>query len=212
MSLENILTACPLVPVVVIRDAQQAVPLAHALLAGGIRTIEITLRSDAALEAIALVTQEVPEIIVGAGTITRPEHITQAMQAGAQFLVSPGLTEALAHEAQQSTAPLLPGVATASEIMQAEAWGFSLLKLFPAEQSGGPGALKHYASVFPGIRFCPTGGVSVGTLRDYLACKNVICVGGSWLTPADAVAAQHWEQITHIARNSLEQCKLPQAA
>ncbi len=208
MDLRAILASCPLVPVVVIQNPDDAVPLAHALLAGGIKTIEITLRSEAALAAIQNVARDVPDIIVGAGTVTHPAHIAQAMNAGAQFLVSPGLTPGLAEEARKQNATLLPGAATASEIMQAQEWGFDTLKLFPAEQSGGPAALKHYAAVFPGVRFCPTGGVSINNLAEYLACKNVICVGGSWLTPADAVSAQHWEQVTHIAQNSLAKCTL----
>lgn len=203
MSLESILKACPLVPVVVVNDADEAVPLANALLEGGIKTIEITLRSDAALAAIEKVAKEVPGIITGAGTVTRPEQVKQAMDAGSQFLVSPGLTQTLADEANKQNAPLLPGVGTASEVMQAQEWGFNLLKLFPAEQSGGPGTLKHFSAVFPAVRFCPTGGVGMKNIADYLACKNVICVGGSWLTPADAVAAKDWGKITQIAKDSL---------
>lgn len=207
MSLESILSACPLVPVVVIGNPDDAVPLAKALLDGGIKTIEITLRSDAALAAIEKVAKDVPEIITGAGTITKPAQIKQAMDAGSKFLVSPGLTPALAEEAGKQNAPLLPGVGTASEVMQAQEWGFNILKLFPAEQSGGPGTLKHFSSVFPGARFCPTGGVSMKNLAEYLAVKNVICVGGSWLTPADVVAAKDWAIITRIAQESLAKCR-----
>jgi len=206
MSLESILSACPLVPVVVIGNPHDAVPLAKALLEGGIKTIEITLRSDAALAAIEKVAKEVPDIITGAGTITKPAQIKQAMDAGSKFLVSPGLTPAIAEEAAKQNAPLLPGVGTASEVMQAQEWGFNTLKLFPAEQSGGPGTLKHFSAVFPTARFCPTGGVSMKNLADYLALKNVICVGGSWLTPADVVAAKDWGIITRIAQESLAKC------
>lgn len=212
MSLESVLKSCPLVPVVVINTPSDAVPLAEALLAGGIKTIEITLRSATALQAIELVSKQVPGIITGAGTITKPEHVRQALDAGSKFLVSPGLTAAIAEEANKQKAPLLPGVATASEVMQAQAWGFDILKLFPAEQSGGAGKLKHFASVFPTAQFCPTGGVSMGNLAEYLACKNVICVGGSWLTPADAIAAKDWAKITQIARDSLAKCETKQAA
>ncbi len=212
MSLDTILKLCPLVPVVVIQSEQDAVPLAEALLAGGIKTIEITLRSDAGLKAIEKVASQVPGIVTGAGTITKPAQLKQAQDAGAKFIVSPGLTAALAKEAQKLKAPLLPGVATASEVMQAQDWGIDLLKLFPAEQSGGTGKLKHFASVFPTARFCPTGGVSMANLAEYLAQKNVICVGGSWLTPAEVIAAKDWGKITQIARDSLAKCEPRKAA
>lgn len=212
MSLDTILKLCPLVPVVVIQSAEDAVPLAEALLAGGIKTIEITLRSDAGLKAIEKVAKTVPGIITGAGTVTKPTHLQQALDAGSQFIVSPGLTAALAEAAQKLNAPLLPGVGTASEVMQAQDWGFDLLKLFPAEQSGGTGKLKHFASVFPTARFCPTGGVSMNNLADYLAQKNVICVGGSWLTPTEAISAKDWGKITQIARDSLSKCTEKKAA
>ncbi len=204
MSLDSILSSCPLVPVVVIEKSEDAIPLAEALLAGGIKTIEITLRSEAALAAIEAVARYVPDIVPGAGTLTKPEHVARAMNAGAQFLVSPGLTPALAEEANNLSAPLLPGVATASEVMQAQDVGFDLLKLFPAEQSGGAAKLKHFAAVFPDARFCPTGGVSMSNCGEYLAQKNVICVGGSWLTPKDTVATKDWAKITQIAKESLE--------
>lgn len=203
MSPEELLKSRPLIPVAVVHAPEDAVKLAEALLSGGIGVLEITLRSAAALEAIELVSKRVPGIIVGAGTVTAPEHIRQAQEAGAQFLVSPGLTPAVAEEARKRKAPLLPGVATASEVMRAQERGFHLLKFFPAEPSGGIGTLAHFASVFPAVRFCPTGGVRLENCAEYLACGNVLCVGGSWLTPAEIVTAKDWTRITRIARDTL---------
>lgn len=192
----------PVIPVIVIESVESAVPLARALVAGGVKVLEVTLRTPAALAAIERMIAEVPEAIVGAGTVTNPEQLAQVEKLGVRFAVSPGLTPALAVAAQSSRVPLLPGVATASEIMRAMDVGFYHLKLFPAEQVGGMGALKAYASVFPRVAFCPTGGVSAESASSYLKLPNVLCVGGSWLAPADKVEAGDWTTIETLARSA----------
>lgn len=196
MTLEHMLGVSPVMPVVTIADAATAPALAHALLAGGIGAIEITLRTPAALEAIRRVAGEVPQMALGAGTILSVNDAFAATEAGAHFLVSPGLTPALAHAARDCPAPLLPGVATASEAMAARETGFRLLKLFPAEPAGGCALLRSLAGPLPDLRFCPTGGISVESAPAYLALANVICVGGSWIAPDAAIAAGDWVGIT----------------
>jgi 2-dehydro-3-deoxyphosphogluconate aldolase / (4S)-4-hydroxy-2-oxoglutarate aldolase len=200
MTLEHMLGLSPVMPVVTIADAASARLLARALLAGGIGAIEITLRTPAALEAIRRVAGEVPQMALGAGTILTEQDAFAAAEAGAHFLVSPGLTPALAKAARDCPAPLLPGVATASEAMAAREFGFRLLKLFPAEAAGGRALLKSLAGPLPDLRFCPTGGISLETAPDYLALGNVICVGGSWIAPDAAIAAGDWAGITARAR------------
>ena len=200
MILEQMLALSPVMPVVTIADAASAPLLARALLAGGIGAIEITLRTPAALEAIRRVAGEVPQMALGAGTILSVADAFAAADAGAHFLVSPGLTPALAQAARDCPAPLLPGVATASEAMAAREFGFRLLKLFPAEAAGGRALLKSLAGPLPDLRFCPTGGISLETAPDYLALGNVICVGGSWIAPDAAIAAGDWAGITARAR------------
>jgi 2-dehydro-3-deoxyphosphogluconate aldolase/(4S)-4-hydroxy-2-oxoglutarate aldolase len=190
----------PVIPVVVIDDVAQAVPLARALIAGGVRVLEITLRTPAALAAVAAISQSVDAAIVGVGTLTRIEDPARAIGAGARFGVSPGLTPALAEAARASGLPLLPGVMTPSEVIAARAAGFYALKLFPAQQSGGIGMLKALHGPFPDVTFCPTGGVTATTAADFLAVPNVGCVGGSWLTPPDAMRAGDWGKITALAR------------
>ena len=201
-SLTIILESCPVVPVVTLHEADDVLPLADALLAGGIKTIEITLRTEAGLPAIEALAKSNSDIVTGAGTVTSPALLKSAMDAGAGFLVSPGLTPAIAEAATQHNAPLLPGVATASEAMRAMEWGFQTLKFFPAEQSGGVGMLKNFAAVFPKLRFCPTGGISLNNKDSYLALPNVICVGGSWLTPGNLITDKNWQEITNIATQS----------
>ncbi|HPE72827.1 MAG TPA: bifunctional 4-hydroxy-2-oxoglutarate aldolase/2-dehydro-3-deoxy-phosphogluconate aldolase [Candidatus Competibacter sp.] len=201
----NILEAMrvgPVIPVLVIEDLAQAVPLAQALVAGGVRVLEVTLRTPVALAAIRAIAREVPEVIVGVGTLTRPEDFTEARDAGARFGVSPGLTPALIEAAKESGLPLLPGVITPSEVMTARAAGFHQLKLFPAQPAGGIDMLKALAGPFPDVIFCPTGGISAETAPDYLALPNVGCVGGSWLTPKTALAAEDWSVITALARQA----------
>ena len=192
----------PVIPVIVIEELSHAVPLAKALVAGGVRVLEVTLRTPVGLAAISAIAREVEGAIVGVGTITRPEDFKQSLDAGARFGVSPGLTPALIEAAHASGLPLLPGVMTPSEVIAARSAGFSQLKLFPAQQAGGLGMLKALGSVFPDVTFCPTGGLSVESAPEFLALPNVACVGGSWLTPQDAIKAGDWGKITALARTA----------
>ncbi|MDC7702992.1 bifunctional 4-hydroxy-2-oxoglutarate aldolase/2-dehydro-3-deoxy-phosphogluconate aldolase [Vogesella indigofera] len=192
----------PVMPVIVVNDAAVAVDLARALVAGGIRTLEITLRTKAALAAMRRIRDEVPDAIVGAGTVRTRAHLEAALDAGAQFGISPGLTPELAAAARASGVPFIPGVATPSEAMHAQDEGFNILKLFPAEAVGGIKLLKALAGPLPELRFCPTGGIDINSAPNYLALPNVLCVGGSWLTPDDAIAAQDWARITALAREA----------
>lgn len=194
-----ILEGQPVIPVLKITNAADAVPLARALAKGGLPAIEITLRTPAALDAIRAAGDAVPEAIVGAGTILDAGQFDAAERAGARFVVSPGLTAQLAQAASRSETPLLPGAATPSEIMAAAEAGYSLLKFFPAEQAGGAAWLKALASPFAGVRFCPTGGIGPQNAADYLSLGNVVCVGGSWIAPEALVAAGKWDEITALA-------------
>jgi 2-dehydro-3-deoxyphosphogluconate aldolase/(4S)-4-hydroxy-2-oxoglutarate aldolase len=202
MNVEQILRAGPVMPVIVIEEAACAVPLARALLAGGVRVLEVTLRTPAALDAIRAIAMEVPEAIVGAGTILDPKDLQQARAAGARFGVSPGATTALLQAARDAGWPFLPGVATASEAMTALAQGYTALKFFPAAAAGGTAMLKALAGPLPQLRFCPTGGITPATASSYLALANVACVGGSWLTPPEAMLGGDWAAITGLARQA----------
>ncbi|NPC44058.1 bifunctional 4-hydroxy-2-oxoglutarate aldolase/2-dehydro-3-deoxy-phosphogluconate aldolase [Nocardioides sp. zg-1230] len=199
---DSLLALVPVVPVVVLDDLDHAVPVARALVAGGLPVIELTLRTPVALDAIAAIAAEVPDILVGAGTITSPELVSRAVDAGAQFLVSPGTTPGLLREMAGSGVPFLPGTATVSEAMTVLEAGFSEMKFFPAEASGGATYLRSLASPLPAARFCPTGGITAATAPSYLALPNVGCVGGSWLTPADALAAGDWDRVATLAREA----------
>ncbi|GAA1216819.1 bifunctional 4-hydroxy-2-oxoglutarate aldolase/2-dehydro-3-deoxy-phosphogluconate aldolase [Prauserella alba] len=196
----ELLDLSPVMPVVVLDEAEVAPDVARALLAGGIRTIELTLRTPAALAAIEKVASQVPDIVVGAGTVTTPRQAADAADAGAAFLVTPGTTESLLDAVTATGLPFLPGAATVSEAMRLTERGLDTLKFFPAAASGGPAALKAFAGPLPQLTFCPTGGVSVANAPDYLALSNVGCVGGSWLTPGDAVAARDFERIEALAK------------
>lgn len=189
----------PVVPVLIVEDAKTAVPLARALVAGGLKAIEITLRTDAALEAVRLVAQEVEGAVVGAGTILNAAHYAAAVDAGSQFIVSPGTTQELLDVARQSDIPLLPGAATASEVMALREEGYKVLKFFPAEQAGGAAYLKALSSPLAGTLFCPTGGISLKNAMDYLSLPNVVCVGGSWVAPKELVTSGDWAGITKLA-------------
>ena len=189
----------PVVPVLIIDDAKSAVPLARALVAGGLKAIEITLRTPAALEAIRAVADEVEGAVAGAGTILDAKQYEEAVKAGSQFIVSPGTTRDLIKAAADSDVPLLPGAATASEVMSLRAEGYTVLKFFPAEQAGGAAYLKSLSSPLAGVSFCPTGGISLKNAMDYLSLPNVVCVGGSWVAPKDLVAAGDWAGITKLA-------------
>ncbi|GAA1790448.1 bifunctional 4-hydroxy-2-oxoglutarate aldolase/2-dehydro-3-deoxy-phosphogluconate aldolase [Planosporangium flavigriseum] len=199
----DLLTLSPVIPVVVLDDADRAVPLAQALLAGGIPIIEITLRTPAALAAISAIAEHVPDMVVGAGTVTSPVHVEKAIAAGSRFLVSPGTTETLLDAMAGSGVPYLPGVATVSEALRVLERGQQEMKLFPAEASGGRAFLQSLASPLPDARFCPTGGITPDTAPLYRALPNVGCVGGSWLTPAKLIAAADWAQITQLATDAL---------
>jgi 2-dehydro-3-deoxyphosphogluconate aldolase/(4S)-4-hydroxy-2-oxoglutarate aldolase len=199
MSLLNIMRSARVIPVIAIDDPEHAVPLARALVAGGICVLEVTLRTAHGLAAIRAMA-DVPGAIVGVGTLTQASEFASARDAGAVFGVSPGLTPALIEAARKSGLPLLPGVMTPSEVLAAREAGFRELKLFPAVPAGGVGMLNAIAGPLPDVTFCPTGGISIDTAAQFLACKNVACVGGSWLTPKDALAAGDWDRITALAR------------
>jgi len=203
MNVLELMRIGPVIPVIVIDHIEHAVPLARALVAGGVRVLEVTLRTPVALQAIRAIASEVAGAIVGVGTITRALDFARSIEAGAVFGVSPGLTPELIAGARDSGLPLLPGVMTPSDVIAARAAGFSEMKLFPAQQAGGIGMLKALGGPFPDVTFCPTGGVSAATAGDFLALPNVACVGGSWLTPPDAVAAGDWERITALAREAV---------
>lgn len=201
--IKSVLAASQLMPVITITHPDDAVPLCRALFAGGVRVMEITLRTEHGVEAIKQVREALPEAWVGAGTVTCVEQYRQAETAGAHFIVTPGVTEALLDFALTSEAPLLPGISTASELLLGYGLGYREFKFFPAEVAGGPPALKALGGPFPDAVFCPTGGIRRETAREYLALSNVQTVGGSWLTPADVVAAKDWARITEIAAASL---------
>ncbi|MBK9135816.1 MAG: bifunctional 4-hydroxy-2-oxoglutarate aldolase/2-dehydro-3-deoxy-phosphogluconate aldolase [Betaproteobacteria bacterium] len=190
----------PVVPVIVIERLEQAVPLAQALVAGGVKVLEVTLRTPVALAAIEAIARAVPAAIVGAGTLRSGSDARAAGDAGARFGVSPGYTQEVAEACRQAGLPLLPGVATASEVMAASADGFDFLKFFPASAAGGLPMLKALAGPFPDIAFCPTGGITAETAPQFLALPNVKVVGGTWLTPADALKAGDWARVTQLAR------------
>ncbi len=196
----SLLSRVPVVPVVVVDDPAHAVPVARALVAGGLPVIELTLRTPVALDAIRAIASEVPEILVGAGTIVTPGQAKEALDAGAQFLVSPGSTPSLLGAMADTGLPFLPGTATVSEVLAVLEAGYTELKFFPAEASGGAAFLKSIAAPVPAARFCPTGGITAATAPSYLALPNVGCVGGSWLTPADALASGDWGRVTELAR------------
>ncbi|BAW78431.1 bifunctional 4-hydroxy-2-oxoglutarate aldolase/2-dehydro-3-deoxy-phosphogluconate aldolase [Helicobacter pylori] len=199
----EVLQISPIVPVVVIEDIKDAVPLAQSLVEGGIQIIEVTLRSSCALEAIELIAKNVPKMRVGAGTILNPTQLEQAQNRGAEFLISPGLTIKLLEYAKKKDMPLIPGVSSSSEVMQALELGYNALKFFPAEYCGGVKLLNAFNGPFKGVKFCPTGGISADNMRSYLNLENVLCVGGSWLTPKNLIQNKEWDKITEICKRSL---------
>ncbi|MGV3572233.1 MAG: bifunctional 4-hydroxy-2-oxoglutarate aldolase/2-dehydro-3-deoxy-phosphogluconate aldolase [Ramlibacter sp.] len=196
----EVMQDAPVIPVIVLHDVAHAVPLARALLAGGIRMLEVTLRTPVALACIEAIAKDVPDAVVGAGTLRGAADAQAAAMAGARFAVSPGYTHALGRACHELQLPLLPGVATGSEILQAQEDGYTALKFFPAVPSGGVAMLKAWQGPFGDVTFCPTGGIGAGNAAEFLALANVACVGGSWLTPAEAVAKGDWETITRLAR------------
>jgi len=202
MNLKDVLRIGPVMPVIVIHKLEHAAPLAKALIAGGVRVFEVTLRTPVALEAVRAMREAAPEAIVGVGTVTSARDLEASLAAGAMFAVSPGLTPDLAEAARAPAVPLLPGVMTPSELMHARELGFDALKFFPAREAGGVGMLRAFAGPFPDVLFCPTGGISAETAGSYLALPNVACVGGSWLAPADLMERGEWETITRLAQEA----------
>jgi 2-dehydro-3-deoxyphosphogluconate aldolase/(4S)-4-hydroxy-2-oxoglutarate aldolase len=202
MKAEELVDLAPVVPVVVLDDADSAVPVARALAAGGLRVIEITLRTEAGMESIERIAAEVPDVIVGAGTVVTPEDAERAAGAGAAFLVSPGTTDRLRRAMTATGLPFLPGVSSPSEAMALLEHGITVMKFFPAEQSGGPSFLKALYGPLPQITFCPTSGITMENAPRYLALPNVACVGGSWLTPSGAVREGDWGRIENLAKQA----------
>lgn len=195
----DVMQDAPVIPVIVLQDRAHAVPLARALVAGGIRMLEITLRTPVALACIEAIAKEVPDAVVGAGTVRSAADAQAAAFAGARFAVSPGYTRSVGKACHDLGLALLPGVATGSEIMMAQEDGFTALKFFPALQAGGVPMLKAWHGPFNDVRFCPTGGITAANARDFLALPNVACVGGSWIAPADAMASGDWARVTRLA-------------
>ena len=202
MNIREIVGLAPVIPVLTITDLEHAVPLARALSAGGLKVLEITLRTPAALAAVEAMRKAVPDAVVGVGTLTRAVDFAAADRAGAQFGVTPGLTPDLAAASRGARFPLLPGVMTPTELIAARNAGFSVLKLFPAEQAGGLAMLRALGAPFPDVLFCPTGGITRATAPDYLALPNVVCVGGSWVAPGAMLAAGDWRGIEMLARDA----------
>jgi 2-dehydro-3-deoxyphosphogluconate aldolase/(4S)-4-hydroxy-2-oxoglutarate aldolase len=207
LNAESVLKLTPVMPVVVIEDAACAEPLGRALLAGGVKTVEITLRTPAALEAIGVLAKSLPELVVGAGTVLSEDDLDAAILAGAQYALSPGGARKLLKAARKAPIPFVPGAATASEIMRGLAMGFSCFKFFPAEPMGGVAAIKALGAPLPGARFCPTGAITAQRAPDYLKLDNVLCVGGSWVTPGDKIKAGDWGAITALARQAASLAK-----
>ncbi len=206
-SAEKILTTGPVVPVIVVNKLEHAVPMAKALVAGGVRVLEVTLRTPVAMDALRLMIKEVPEAIVGAGTVINTQQLQEVTEAGAQFVISPGVTESLLKAAVEGPVPLIPGISTVSELMTGMDYGLREFKFFPAEANGGVKALQAIGGPFPQVRFCPTGGISPANYRDYLALKSVLCIGGSWLVPNDALETGDGDRITRLAREAVEGAK-----
>ncbi len=200
----QVMQDAPVIPVIVLHEVAHAVPMARALVAGGIRMLEVTLRTPQALACMQAIAKEVPEAVVGAGTVRSAADAAAAAQAGAQFAVSPGYTRAVGQACRDQGLSLLPGVATGSEIMMAQEDGYTHLKFFPAMQAGGPAMLKAWAGPFFDVKFCPTGGVTPGNAAEFLGLPNVACVGGSWLVPADALAQGDWGRIEALSREAAQ--------
>ena len=203
MTSEEIFNQGPVVPVLVVKNVAYAVPLAKALIAGGIRVLEVTLRTESALEVIAKIAKEVPDAIIGAGTVTNREQLQQVTDAGAKFAISPGLTADLLAAGREGSIPLIPGISNISDLMKANDAGYDHLKFFPAEAAGGVKTLKSIGGPFPNVVFCPTGGIGPSNYKEYLALPNVRCCGGSWLAPEDAMANGDWDKITELATQAV---------
>tara|TARA_B110000211_G_scaffold26593_2_gene27093 strand:- start:61 stop:708 length:648 start_codon:yes stop_codon:yes gene_type:complete len=197
----------PIVPVLVIKDVKDALPIAEALLAADIKVLEVTLRTPAALEVISTIAKHLPEAVIGAGTVTNRELLQQSYDAGAKFAISPGLTKDLLQSGKEGNLALIPGISSISELMDGIDSGYDHLKFFPAEASGGVKALQSIGGPFPDIKFCPTGGININNIRDYLALSNVACCGGSWLVSDEIIQQANWQEITRLAKQALEHVK-----
>lgn len=206
-SAQDVFATSPVVPVLVIKKLEHAVPLAKALIAGGINILEVTLRTPVALEAIELIAKELPDAMIGAGTVTNAEQLQQVTDVGAKFAISPGMTAELLAAGQAGSIALIPGVSSTSDLMRARDAGYTHLKFFPAEAVGGVKAIKSIAGPFPDMVFCPTGGISLSNYHDYLALPNIHCVGGSWLAPDALMDAGDWDAITQLAKEAVEGAK-----
>lgn len=197
----------PIVPVLVINKVEDALPIAEALLAADVKVLEVTLRTPSALEVISVIAKELPEAIVGSGTVTNRQQLQQSVDAGAKFAISPGLTKDLLQAGNESEIALIPGISSISELMTANDLGYDHLKFFPAEANGGVNAIKAIGGPFPNIKFCPTGGINLNNVRDYLALPNVACCGGSWLVSNPIVESKDWGQITRLAQEAIAYVK-----
>jgi 2-dehydro-3-deoxyphosphogluconate aldolase/(4S)-4-hydroxy-2-oxoglutarate aldolase len=197
----------PIVPVLVIKDVKDALPIAEALLAADIKVLEVTLRTPAALEVISTIAKHLPEAVIGAGTVTNRELLQQSYDAGAKFAISPGLTKDVLQAGKEGNLALIPGISSISELMDGIDSGYDHLKFFPAEASGGVKALQSIGGPFPDIKFCPTGGININNIRDYLALSNVACCGGSWLVSDEIIQQANWQEITRLAKQALEHVK-----
>lgn len=204
MQAKEVLEISKIIPVITIYDLKTSVDLAKALWDGGIKILEITLRTNEAIKAIELIANEVPQVTVGAGTVLNSKMLEEVKNAGAKFAISPGLNSIFAKEAQNIDITLIPGVATASEVMLALQYGYKNLKFFPAEAAGGITMLKSLSAPFSDVKFCPTGGINLDNMKNYLNLNNVLCVGGSWLSPKELILEKQWNKITQIAKQSLE--------
>jgi len=200
---EEICAAGPVVPVLVINDVEKAVPLAKALMEGGIKVLEVTLRTPAAIDVIKRIAEEVPDSLIGAGTVTNAQQLKAVVEAGAKFAISPGMTADLLKAGMDAEIPLIPGISSTSDLMKGKDAGYTHMKFFPAEASGGVKAIKSISGPFPDVTFCPTGGIGPNNYNDYLALNNVKCVGGSWLAPDDAIEAGDWARITQLAKEAV---------
>ena len=199
---KTLLSDIRVVPVITINDIEDAVPLANALVTGGLTALEVTLRSDCAYEAISRMIKHVPNALIGVGTVNDADKYNKAQDLGAKFAVSPGATDGLISAAKNGTLPLLPGVATASEAMKLADHGYKYLKMFPAQAIGGTSLLKSWAGPLPDLAFCPTGGINLANAHEYLACANVVCIGGSWMLPNDLIADKNWDEIRKLAKSA----------
>lgn len=207
MTAEAVMKLSPIVPVIALENEEDALPLAEALLEGGINIMEITLRTDAGLKAIEIISKALPQMHVGAGTVLNSSDFKNAVAHGAAFVFSPGISEALLQTSKELNVALIPGVATASEVMLAKNNGFEHCKLFPATLAGGVGILKAFSGPFPSMRFCPTGGVNLDNINDFLSLENVLCAGGSWIVPKQVVKEKNFKQITKLCNEAMQAVK-----